>query len=137
VVRAVAAGKSREQIRDLYEAELRSRGLTVPPDRLLGAYADALAGNPPSARAPGGDPGGGYGGGRGERAGVRVGGPGGEGEETPESDIDLLVDFPAGERGLFPLLTMVEEVEQLLGRPVESWGDRDGSSPATRSRAAR
>ena len=56
---------------------------------------------------------------------------------TPESDIDLLVDFPAGERGLFPLLTMVEEVEQLLGRPVESWGDRDGSSPATRSRAAR
>jgi predicted nucleotidyltransferase len=40
-------------------------------------------------------------------------------DETPESDIDLLVDFPAGERGLFPLLRLAAEIESLVGRPVD------------------
>src|SRR5258708_7056272 len=37
---------------------------------------------------------------------VRVFGSVARGEETAESDVDLLVDFPAEERGLFPLLKL-------------------------------
>ena len=50
---------------------------------------------------------------------VRVFGSVARGEETPDSDIDLLVDFPAGERGLFPLLKLASEIESLVGRPVD------------------
>jgi uncharacterized protein len=50
---------------------------------------------------------------------VRVFGSVARGEETPESDVDLLVDFPAGERGLFPLLRLAGEIEELVGRPVD------------------
>jgi uncharacterized protein len=50
---------------------------------------------------------------------VRVFGSVTRGEETSESDIDLLVDFPAGERGLFPLLKLAGEIEDLVGRPVD------------------
>ena len=50
---------------------------------------------------------------------VRVFGSVARGEETPESDIDLLVDFPAGEHGLFPLLRLAAEIERLVGRPVD------------------
>jgi predicted nucleotidyltransferase/DNA-binding transcriptional regulator YiaG len=50
---------------------------------------------------------------------VRVFGSVARGEETPESDVDLLVDFPAGERGLFPLLRLAREIEELVGRPVD------------------
>jgi predicted nucleotidyltransferase/DNA-binding XRE family transcriptional regulator len=50
---------------------------------------------------------------------VRVFGSVARGEETPESDVDLLVDFPARERGLLPLLTLARQVEQLVGRPVD------------------
>ena len=50
---------------------------------------------------------------------VRVFGSVARGEDTPDSDVDLLVDFPATERGLFPLLRLAEEVEQLVGRPVD------------------
>jgi predicted nucleotidyltransferase len=50
---------------------------------------------------------------------VRVFGSVARGEDTPDSDIDLLVDFPARERGLFPLLTLAEEVESMVGRPVD------------------
>jgi predicted nucleotidyltransferase/DNA-binding XRE family transcriptional regulator len=50
---------------------------------------------------------------------VRVFGSVARGDETPDSDIDLLVDFPAGEQGLFPLLMLAEEVERLVGRPVD------------------
>lgn len=50
---------------------------------------------------------------------VRVFGSVARGEDTPESDLDLLVDFPARERGLLPLLTLAEQVEQLVGRPVD------------------
>ncbi len=50
---------------------------------------------------------------------VRVFGSVARGEDTPESDIDLLVDFPAGELGLFPLLQLADAVEQIVGRPVD------------------
>lgn len=50
---------------------------------------------------------------------VRVFGSVARGDETPDSDVDLLVDFPAGEQGLFPLLMLAEEVERLVGRPVD------------------
>jgi hypothetical protein len=44
-VRAKARGKSREEIRDLYEAELRSRGLPIPSEDVLAANVDAITGN--------------------------------------------------------------------------------------------
>lgn len=50
---------------------------------------------------------------------VRVFGSVARGEETPGSDVDLLVDFPARERGLLPLLTLAEQVEQIVGRHVD------------------
>lgn len=50
---------------------------------------------------------------------VRVFGSVARGEETPESDLDLLVDFPPGEQGLFPLLQLAAEIERLVGRPVD------------------
>jgi uncharacterized protein len=50
---------------------------------------------------------------------VRIFGSVARGEETPESDIDLLVDFPAHERGLFPLLKLADEIEAIVGRPVD------------------
>lgn len=43
--RAAAAGKSRTQIREIYVAELRARGLTVPSDLVLDATVDAIARN--------------------------------------------------------------------------------------------
>lgn len=46
-----AAGKSRDEIRDLYLAELRSRGLEPPSERFLEATVEQIAGNPvPSVR---------------------------------------------------------------------------------------
>jgi predicted nucleotidyltransferase/DNA-binding XRE family transcriptional regulator len=50
---------------------------------------------------------------------VRIFGSVARGEDTPESDVDLLVDFPANTRGLFPLLRLAGEIEQLLGRSVD------------------
>lgn len=43
--RAASAGQSRSQIREIYVAELRARGLTVPSDLVLDATADAIARN--------------------------------------------------------------------------------------------
>jgi hypothetical protein len=43
--RASAPGKSREEIRQLFEAELRARGLKIPPDDMLDAEVDAIAGD--------------------------------------------------------------------------------------------
>jgi hypothetical protein len=43
--KAKAAGKNREQIRDLYTAELRARGLKIPPDEILDAEVDAISGD--------------------------------------------------------------------------------------------
>lgn len=44
--REAAPGKSREDMKDLYVAELRARGQDVPPGPLLGAEIDALTGHP-------------------------------------------------------------------------------------------
>jgi predicted nucleotidyltransferase len=52
-------------------------------------------------------------------ANVRVFGSVARGEETSDSDIDLLVDFPAATHGLFPLLRLAAEIESIVGRPVD------------------
>jgi hypothetical protein len=49
--RRAAAGKSRDEIRELYVAELRSRGLEPPAEPFLAATVEHIAGNPvPTAR---------------------------------------------------------------------------------------
>ena len=49
-----AAGRSREEVRDIYVAELRSRGLAMPSDSALDAAVESIMGNPlPSARLMG------------------------------------------------------------------------------------
>jgi uncharacterized protein len=50
---------------------------------------------------------------------VRIFGSVARGEETPDSDVDLLVDFPATERGLFGLLKLAGKIEKIVGRPVD------------------
>lgn len=42
--RAAAPGKTRDEVRDLYIAELRARGQEVPPEPFLGAEVDLLTG---------------------------------------------------------------------------------------------
>lgn len=50
-VRSVAAGKSHDEIRELYLAELRARGLEPPSERGLDVTVEHIAGNPvPAAR---------------------------------------------------------------------------------------
>lgn len=44
--RDAAAGKTRDEVRDLYIAELRARGQEVPPEPFLGATIDFLTGHP-------------------------------------------------------------------------------------------
>ena len=41
--RAAAAGKNRAEIREIYLAERQARGLPIPSDLVLDAYADAIA----------------------------------------------------------------------------------------------
>lgn len=49
--RRAATGKSRDEIRELYVAELRSRGLEPPGEPFLSAAVEHIAGNPvPAAR---------------------------------------------------------------------------------------
>jgi hypothetical protein len=43
--KAQAAGKNRQEIRDLYEAELRARVLEIPPEEILDAEVDAITGD--------------------------------------------------------------------------------------------
>jgi hypothetical protein len=47
--RAGAAGKGRDEIREIYVAELNARGLAAPGKDLLDAVVDQITGNPPSA----------------------------------------------------------------------------------------
>jgi uncharacterized protein len=49
---------------------------------------------------------------------IRVFGSVARGEASPASDVDLLVDFEPGHRGL-DLFGFAREVEELLGYPVE------------------
>jgi hypothetical protein len=44
--REAAPGKSRDQMRDLYLAELRARGQEIPPEPFLEADIDLLTGHP-------------------------------------------------------------------------------------------
>ncbi len=49
--RARAVGKSRDEIREIYLAELNARGLTAPEEDILDAVVDRIGGNPlPAAR---------------------------------------------------------------------------------------
>lgn len=50
---------------------------------------------------------------------VRVFGSAARREDTSESDVDLLVDFPVHARGLLPLLQIAEAVRGLTGRDVD------------------
>lgn len=49
---------------------------------------------------------------------VRLFGSAARGEDGPDSDIDLLVDFDA-DSSLFDLIRLARELEALLGRPVD------------------
>jgi uncharacterized protein len=49
---------------------------------------------------------------------VRVFGSVARGDDRPDSDIDLLVDF-APDSALFDLMRMARELEELLGHPVD------------------
>ncbi|HLI43102.1 MAG TPA: nucleotidyltransferase domain-containing protein [Acidimicrobiales bacterium] len=49
---------------------------------------------------------------------IRIFGSVARGDATPASDVDLLVDFERGRRGL-DLFAFAREVEDLLGYPVE------------------
>jgi len=44
--RDAAPGRTRDEVRDLYIAELRARGLEIPPEPVLGATIDLLFGHP-------------------------------------------------------------------------------------------
>lgn len=46
-----ATGKSRAEIREIYVAELRDRGLKIPAEHILDAIVERIKGNPlPAAR---------------------------------------------------------------------------------------
>lgn len=49
---------------------------------------------------------------------VRVFGSAARGEAGPDSDIDFLVDF-APESSLFDLMRLTDDLEQIVGRPVD------------------
>ena len=49
---------------------------------------------------------------------VRVFGSVARGDDRPDSDLDLLVDF-APDSSLFDLMRMARELEELLGHPVD------------------
>ena len=49
---------------------------------------------------------------------VRLFGSVARGEDGPDSDVDLLVDFDT-ESSLFDLIRLARELEELLGRPVD------------------
>jgi uncharacterized protein len=62
---------------------------------------------------------------------VRVFGSTARGGERPDSDVDLLVDLPAG-AGLFALGRLRGELEELLGAPVDLVPE-DGLKPEVRA----
>jgi hypothetical protein len=50
---------------------------------------------------------------------VRVFGSVARGEDTADSDIDLLVEFDAGEHGALPLIALRRELAELIGETVD------------------
>ncbi len=50
---------------------------------------------------------------------VRVFGSVARGEETPASDVDLLVDFDAAKHGVLPLVGLAGDVRAIVGRDVD------------------
>jgi uncharacterized protein len=62
---------------------------------------------------------------------LRLFGSTARGEERPESDIDLLVDF-VSPKGLFELLRLEHELESFFGRPVDLLTE-EGLSPFLRA----
>lgn len=66
---------------------------------------------------------------------VRVFGSVARGEDTEDSDVDLLVDLVSG-TGLFELGALQRELEQILGVQVDV-GPADGLKPRVRSSAER
>ena len=50
---------------------------------------------------------------------VRVFGSVARGEDTADSDIDLLVEFDAGQHGALPLIGLRRELVELIGEPVD------------------
>ena len=63
---------------------------------------------------------------------VRVFGSVVRGEDTPESDVDLLVEFERG-RGLLNHAALIEELERLLGCRVDV-ASQNGLKPRIRER---
>jgi len=51
---------------------------------------------------------------------VRVFGSAARGDETADSDVDLLVDFDAARKGILPLVGFIDEVQGILGRGVDA-----------------
>jgi predicted nucleotidyltransferase len=51
---------------------------------------------------------------------VRVFGSAARGEETPASDVDLLVDFDASKHGVLPLVGFASDVRAIIGRDVDA-----------------
>ncbi len=49
---------------------------------------------------------------------LRIFGSASHGEERPDSDIDLIVDF-ASPKGFFELIRLEDELETFFGRPVD------------------
>jgi len=51
---------------------------------------------------------------------VRVFGSAARGEETADSDVDLLVDFDAAKHGVLPLVGFANDVRAIIGREVDA-----------------
>ena len=62
---------------------------------------------------------------------VRLFGSAARGEDRPDSDVDLLVDFEA-ESSLFDLIRLTRELEELLGRSVDIVSTGGLKEPDTR-----
>ena len=65
---------------------------------------------------------------------VQIFGSVARGEDGPDSDLDLLVDLDVRHRGLFPLMELKEELEQILGERVDI-APRDALAPHVAERA--
>jgi predicted nucleotidyltransferase len=50
---------------------------------------------------------------------IRVFGSVARGEDGPDSDIDLLVDYDVGTHGAFALVVLMRQLTELLGIPVD------------------